>query len=196
LDLGGGGDDFGTGAAAALEAAAEVAGGAAAQAAVVGPEDNLPPPVDQSGNIIVPGSIFDSTSGDDNFTGGPNDDIFNAGAGADTFTGNGGRDIFKFTSASDSPVSGFDTITDFQPGLDLIILFEISGTNGTTFDFVGTTAFTNASSGPAKVVEARITDAGNLKIDIDDDGSADMKIVLTNDPTLSDGDFLFTPASS
>ena len=75
-------------------------------------------------------------------------------------------------------------------------MFEISGTNGTTFDFVGTTAYTNASSGPAKVVEARITDAGNLKIDIDDDGSADMKIVLTNDPTLSDGDFLFTPASS
>jgi Ca2+-binding RTX toxin-like protein len=195
LDLGGGGDDLGAGAAAALEAAAGIAGGAAAQAAVVGPEDNLPPPVNQSGNIVF-GSIFNSTSGKDTFTGGSNSDIFNAGAEADTFTGNGGADIFNFTSASDSPVSGFDTITDFQPGLDKISLFEISGTNGKTFDFVGTTAFTDASSGPANVVEARENSDGDLEIDINDNGSANMKIALTNDPTLSDSDFLFTPASS
>jgi Ca2+-binding RTX toxin-like protein len=190
LDLGGGGD-LGAGAAAALESAAEVAG-TAAQAAVVGPEDNLPPPVVQSDNNVT-GSIFNSTSGDDNFTGGAGNDTFNAGAGADTFRGNGGEDIFKFTSAGDSPTSGFDTIADFQAGVDKIDLFEISGTNGKTFDFIGTTAFTGSSNNK---VEARQDGSGDLEIDTSDNGSANMKIALTGSVTLTDSDFLFTPASS
>ena len=72
-------------------------------------------------------------------------------------------------------------------------MFEISGTNGKTFDFIGTTAFTGSSNNK---VEARQDGSGDLEIDTSDNGSANMKIALTGSVTLTDSDFLFTPASS
>ena len=71
-------------------------------------------------------------------------------------------------------------------------MFQISGTNGKTFDFIGTSNFTGSSNNK---VEARQNN-GNLEIDTSDNGSANMQINLTGSPTLTDNDFIFVPASS
>jgi predicted extracellular nuclease len=59
---------------------------------------------------------FTGTAGRDTIVGTPGDDIIIGGAGADTLTGNGGNNVFVYTSVLD----GGDTITDFQPGADVL----------------------------------------------------------------------------
>lgn len=59
--------------------------------------------------------------GRDTLIGTPGDDMIEGGAGADTLTGNGGRDQFVYTSALD----GGDTITDFKPGVDLLVFTKL-----------------------------------------------------------------------
>lgn len=61
------------------------------------------------------------TAGRDNLTGTAGDDVLAGGIGADTLTGLGGADQFVFTSLRD----GIDTITDFQPGVDRIVLTQL-----------------------------------------------------------------------
>jgi Ca2+-binding RTX toxin-like protein len=61
------------------------------------------------------------TAGRDNLTGTAGDDVITGGIGADTLTGLGGADQFVFTSLRD----GIDTITDFQPGVDRIVLTQL-----------------------------------------------------------------------
>jgi Ca2+-binding RTX toxin-like protein len=61
---------------------------------------------------------YTGTAGRDVIVGTPGDDIIIGGAGADTLSGNGGRNIFVYRSVLD----GGDTITDFQPGADLLDL--------------------------------------------------------------------------
>jgi Ca2+-binding RTX toxin-like protein len=60
-------------------------------------------------------------SGNDTLTGGGGADTINGGAGSDTLTGGSGNDIFVYTDtngalASNSLVTGFDTITDLSAG--------------------------------------------------------------------------------
>ena len=64
---------------------------------------------------------IDGTAGRDNLTGSAGDDLITGGIGADTLTGLGGADQFVFTSLRD----GIDTITDFQPGVDRIVLTQL-----------------------------------------------------------------------
>lgn len=61
------------------------------------------------------------TTGRDTLIGTPGDDVITGGPGADTLTGGGGADQFVFASLRD----GVDTITDFQPGLDRIVLTQL-----------------------------------------------------------------------
>jgi Ca2+-binding RTX toxin-like protein len=76
------------------------------------------------------------TSKDDKLTGWEQDDIFTGLGGNDTLTGGGGSDRFVFSSGSavGNTVTianlGIDTITDFQVGIDSIVLDpQIFGTN-------------------------------------------------------------------
>jgi len=64
----------------------------------------------------VDGVVF-GNGGDDVLIGGAFDDILAGGAGDDELTGGSGMDIFVVTPA-DAP--SFDTITDFELGMDLI----------------------------------------------------------------------------
>jgi predicted extracellular nuclease len=61
------------------------------------------------------------TAGRDTIIGTPGDDVITGGIGADTLTGGAGADQFVFTSLRD----GVDTITDFQPGVDRIVLTQV-----------------------------------------------------------------------
>lgn len=61
------------------------------------------------------------TAGRDNLSGTAGDDVIQGGIGADTLTGGAGADQFVFISLSD----GVDTITDFQPGVDRIVLTRL-----------------------------------------------------------------------
>ena len=90
--------------------------------------------------------IMNGGAGNDSLTGGNEADILTGGAGADTLTGGGGNDSFRFTSASDSRVSfgkggaasGFDMITDFGTGTNVIALSR--GLGVTDADLTGGTA--------------------------------------------------------
>ena len=66
------------------------------------------------------------TAGRDTLTGTAGDDVITGGIGADTLTGGGGADQFVFTSLRD----GIDTITDFQPGTDRIVLTALLESTG------------------------------------------------------------------
>nr|WP_316641596.1 ExeM/NucH family extracellular endonuclease [uncultured Roseateles sp.] len=93
-------------------------------------------------------SIKGST-GRDTIVGTPGDDVIEGGAGADTLTGNGGRDQFVYSSALD----GGDTITDFKPGLDLLVLTKLLQSLGiVSADPLGQGFVTCAMSGTSAVV--------------------------------------------
>lgn len=54
-------------------------------------------------------------------------DVITGGGGADTLTGGAAADIFRYTSVSESTRSDYDTITDFQTGIDHIDLSALGG---------------------------------------------------------------------
>jgi Ca2+-binding RTX toxin-like protein len=58
--------------------------------------------------------------GNDTLLGGNGQDLLVGGGGADLLTGGNGEDTFRFTSLSDSLLSGFDRITALQIGIDRI----------------------------------------------------------------------------
>ena len=75
--------------------------------------------IGRSGNDFLSGG-----AGDDTLQGGIGRDRLNGGAGNDELTGGGSIDrfIFNTNEAFQSQDLGIDTITDFQPDLDLILL--------------------------------------------------------------------------
>ncbi len=100
---------------------------------------------------------FTGTSGRDVIVGTPGDDIIIGGPGADLLSGNGGSNIFVYNSVLD----GGDTITDFQPGIDLLDFRGVLQSLGVT------------SSNPIASVHVVCTPSGaNAVIGIDPDGSA------------------------
>ena len=64
---------------------------------------------------------IDGTAGNDNLVGTSGNDAITGFAGRDTLTGGAGADQFIYTSVLDSG----DTITDFQPGQDKIVLTRL-----------------------------------------------------------------------
>ncbi|EJU14713.1 glycoside hydrolase family protein [Sphingomonas sp. LH128] len=60
-------------------------------------------------------------AGDDMLDGGAGNDVLNGGAGNDTLTGGAGADIFVFAAGY-----GKDTVTDFQHGIDKLVLVNVN----------------------------------------------------------------------
>lgn len=120
--------------------------------------------------------------GNDTINGGNGDDEITAGLGKDVMRGNRGEDVFVFTDALDSTVADADRIRDFQSGQDLIDLSAI-----TTFDFIGSAGF----SGTGAELRFQTTGSGlRIEMDVDGDGSADMRVNMNNISVLTTEDFI------
>jgi Predicted extracellular nuclease len=91
----------------------------------------------------------DGSAARDTLVGTPGDDVLDGGPGNDTLTGGSGRDDFVF----DSVLDGVDTITDFQPGSDRIVLTRLLQTLGvdSTAAFADGYVVCTASGGNALV---------------------------------------------
>ena len=106
-------------------------------------------------NIYKP---VNGTAAGEALTGSPGDDRITGGPGADRLTGGAGADLFVYSSVLD----GGDTITDYQPGADKIVLTDL-------FRSFRRANLANAlATGFVTCVAAR----GGAVISIDTDGAA------------------------
>ncbi len=87
-------------------------------------------------------------AGNDTLDGGTGIDILYGGTGKDSLTGGAGTDYFYYRDVRESS-GNMDTITDFKPGVDKIVLYEMDASTLTpkfndTFAFIGGRNFTKA----------------------------------------------------
>jgi predicted extracellular nuclease len=92
----------------------------------------------------------------DRLTGGPGDEVLIGGPGRDQLTGGGGRNQFAFESVLD----GGDTITDFHPGRDSLVLSGLLRSLGAPADAL--------ASGHVQCADR----AGQALVSVDPDGRA------------------------
>lgn len=132
--------------------------------------------------------------GDDFLYGRNGNDTLEGGRGSDTLSGGGGSDTFVFAALADSTRTGSDRIVDFEVGVDLIDLSRIDANALTAaiddaFAFVGAVAFGGAA-GELRAVINRAGTITTLAGDVDGDGKADFRIILTGSIALDMGDFI------
>jgi Ca2+-binding RTX toxin-like protein len=138
---------------------------------------------------------LDGDAGKDVLQGGAGNDLMKGGQGGDLMTGGEGADRFVFETTQDSlNLPGlFDTITDFQKGIDKLDFSQIDA-NETV---VGNQAFNLVAYGGANQVlgAGQMTvhyDAGRgvtiIEANIDGDASSEFHLELTGDvvPNVSD----------
>ncbi len=120
----------------------------------------------------------------DTIRGGNGDDEIKGGRLADVLNGGAGADVFVYGVKQDSSTGASDVIQDYEVGIDTIDLSGVA--SGLTF--IGTAAFSGTAN------EVRFDIAGNgrtyIQVDTDANGSADMRIWLTDVGALSADDFV------
>ncbi len=124
--------------------------------------------------------------GDDTLMGGAGNDRLIGGAGKDVMNGGAKADTFIFRNVLDSTNdANFDRIVDFEVGVDHV---DISHLSATDFSFIGADGF----SGAGPEVQAIVNGAGNtiVRIDVDGDGLAEMRIFFTGDIAFTADDFI------
>ncbi len=119
--------------------------------------------------------------GADTLSGGDGADRLVGGTQADVLYGGKGADSFVFAGLADSIWSGFDTIKDFEKGIDLMdlsVLDAVMGGVDDAFLFIGTNVFSGSG---AEVRYTRDTVSGTTLIEVQTAGygMADTRIVLT-----------------
>jgi Ca2+-binding RTX toxin-like protein len=102
-----------------------ISSGGATDSTIIGNNDSTADHINaQGGNDTIYGRGGNDTiqggDGNDVIYGGSGNDTITGGAGADQLWGGSGRDTFVFASAADSTPASFDTIQDFQVGVDHI----------------------------------------------------------------------------
>ena len=125
-------------------------------------------------------------SGNDRLVGGDGDDRLIGGGGRDIMLGGRGNDVFVFNRVNDSPDGGSaDRINDFEIGIDRI---DLSGLVAPEIAYVGSSGFTGSGSAEVMVT----TSAGNtiVRVDVDGDGTSDMRFNLINVTGVTEGDFI------
>lgn len=134
-----------------------------------------------TGNDVLRGN-----QGNDKLFGNSGDDVINGGAGSDRMWGGDDSDTFQFTKASHSPNStAADAIKDFVAGEDQI---DLSALVPGPIVFIGAGVFSGTG---AAEVRATISAADTIvRVDVDGDGTADMRIDLSNAVGLTELDFI------
>lgn len=112
----------------------------------------------QGGDTVIGGNgddVLTGGSGGDLLFGGQGRDVFEDAAGNDVFTGGAGRDVFAFNTVL-SHIAGVgippgvrdaDTVTDFQPGKDSVVLFNYRG-EALAFTQIGDDVLLTADGAP------------------------------------------------
>lgn len=141
------------------------------------------------GNDKLNGGTGDDTlrggKGNDKLTGSDGNDILIGGAGKDTLSGGVGSDQFVFNRAPHSPnTSDADTISDFELGIDRI---DLSNLVAGTIGFIGSAGFSGTG---AEVRVTENTGSTIIRVDVDGDGSADMKIFVDGVVGVLENDFI------
>jgi len=124
---------------------------------------------------------------DDLIVGGTGDDRIIGGRGSDLMKGGAGNDTFVFETVDDAAFGTTnDRILDFVSGQDVIDLTDIGDA---AFTFRGTAAFTGGGGMELRYI---VTGTGHALVDLDadGDGSADARITVLNNTTLSADDFI------
>lgn len=120
------------------------------------------------------GDFLRGQDGADVIRGGDGADVLIGDGGADHLYGDGGADLFTWLAAGDSAIGASDVVFDFLSGVDKL-------------DFRPITA-----GGAASWV---LLPAGGgyhaLDIDVGNDGTVDLRVILTPGVTLAAGDILF-----
>ena len=129
--------------------------------------------------------------GRDRLHGGAGDDNIRGSEGADKLYGGAGQDHFGFVTTSDSNADKTDRIMDFIRGLDKI---NLSGIDANEL-VQGNQAFTYSLNKPSEPSAGDLyfhsgPDGAVLEGDVNGDGIADLRILLTNVGELQAGDFI------
>lgn len=143
-----------------------------------------------TGNDLLKGASGDDVlrggAGNDTLRGGGGDDVLIGGAGRDRLFGQSGSDVFRFNKVTHSPDNARnDQIRDFTQGEDII---DLTGLVAGNLDFIGGSGFSGVGQ-----AEVRVTASGGnalVRVDVDGDGVADMRILVTGLTSLNDLDFL------
>ncbi len=125
--------------------------------------------------------------GADTLVGESGDDVLTGGAGADLLVGGAGADRFRFTAASESTNAGFDQITDFVAGVDLIDLSAIDADSGLSGDqaFVFVTGALTA--GKARLIWDAANNRTVFEGDVNGDGVPDVVFTINGQVAAGDG---------
>jgi hypothetical protein len=122
--------------------------------------------IDAAVAVATPGLVFNGTAARNTIVGTAGDDSIYGGAGADILTGGAGGDQFIYTSITDAG----DTITDFTPYADKIILT-------TLLTKLGITPSSAVANG--HIVIKDVTGGASLQIDTDGAGPAPARPLVT-----------------
>ncbi|MCE6967094.1 M10 family metallopeptidase C-terminal domain-containing protein [Cereibacter sphaeroides] len=127
-------------------------------------------------------------NGADTLVGGQAGDTLIGGAGRDRLIGQDGADVFVFASIADAGRgAGSDVIVDFVRGADRINLSAMDANaaqpGNQDFTFVGARAFSGVAG------ELRCAEGAVLG-DVNGDGRADFRILVSGISTLGGGDFV------
>ena len=115
--------------------------------------------------------------------GGAGADTLRGAGGADTLTGGAGDDTFQYSNATDSTGANPDRILDFSGNGGDGDHLDLSGL-GNDLIFIGTTTFSN-SAGEVRSVQRGAATSSNTSddytdvlVDVDGDGTANVKVIL------------------
>lgn len=137
-------------------------------------------------NTLAGGGGADTLSGADGA------DVLVGGAQADMLYGGKGADSFVFLALSDSPSVGFDTIKDFEKGIDLINLSAIDaaiGGSDDAFRFIGTQAF-SGGGGEVRYLRNAATGTTVIEFQVTGGATAECQIVLNGQYDLTAASFV------
>lgn len=123
---------------------------------------------------------------DDFMGGGPGGDKLIGGGGADHMGGAGGHDRFIYKDVD--PENDSDIIVDFTQGEDHIVLKRAALDADGHLGFIGTGEF--SAQGQGEIAYSRSSTLSVVIVDVDGNGTTDIRIFLSGDYALTAEDFI------